>query len=214
MTASTQVPTWDQQLPPVEFIAGLDAMTVSERSAEHLLTQVVAAVESLGARQITAATHRVQVFETAHVAMSIGLCSTVSDAQMSAVLADAVAAQDGIGGAIWIGLSGNGLPALQAGAQQAAKAHSDRSSGRVVRFPGGGALIGSVTFEQLMATSIDLIQGLGGDQPDLDAVLVTRDFLRPRWQAGQLVLHVQPAAGGTWVPFETPNPTPCCAAHG
>jgi hypothetical protein len=27
------------------------------------------------------------------------------------------------------------------------------------------------------------------------------------------VLHVQPGAGGTLVPFEVPTPTPCCAAH-
>jgi hypothetical protein len=65
----------------------------------------------------------------------------------------------------------------------------------------------------VLATTIDRIDALGGDSPAADALLVTRDFVRPRWQGGELVLHVQPAIGGTWVPFETPNPTPCCATH-
>jgi hypothetical protein len=38
-----------------------------------------------------------------------------------------------------------------------------------------------------------------------------RDHARPRSVDGESVLDAP--AGGTLVPFETPNPTPCCADH-
>ena len=40
-------------------------------------------------------------------------------------------------------------------------------------------------------------------------VVRTRDFVRPVWRDGRLVLLVQPAADDTVVPFENPAPTPC-----
>lgn len=41
----------------------------------------------------------------------------------------------------------------------------------------------------------------------------TRDFVRPQWIGEALTLLVQPARDGRVVPFEGPNPTPCCADH-
>ena len=51
-----------------------------------------------------------------------------------------------------------------------------------------------------------LAQAAAGDPID------TQDFVRPRLQDGRLVLTVQPGMDG-YVPFEQPNPTPCCADH-
>ena len=54
---------------------------------------------------------------------------------------------------------------------------------------------------------------LGGGLLPPAAMLLTRDFCRPVYEAGALVLHVLPAGPGRVAPFEVPNPTPCCAAH-
>ena len=37
--------------------------------------------------------------------------------------------------------------------------------------------------------------------------------VHPQWQDGELVLTLMPAVGGVLVPFEVPDPTPCCADH-
>ncbi len=65
----------------------------------------------------------------------------------------------------------------------------------------------------LARTRIDRVRVLGAPEPDDGTILLTRGFVRPRWDGGSLVLHAQPAVGGTLVPFETPDPTPCCASH-
>ena len=87
-------------------------------------------------------------------------------------------------------------------------------SGRAVRFPGVDALTGTLTVAEVLAASaIDRVEILGGGTAPPEAVLDTRDFVRPQWRDGALVLTVTPAAGGCYVPFETRHPTPCCAAH-
>jgi hypothetical protein len=93
--------------------------------------------------------------------------------------------------------------------------HQARNGGRAVVFPGSTSIGGTTTVGALLAaTRIDRVQVLGSmDEPESGTVLVTRDFLRPRWSDGDLVLHAQPAVGGTLVPFEGPNPRPCCVDH-
>ena len=94
----------------------------------------------------------------------------------------------------------------------AAAAHG--SSGRAVVYPGSARLVGDLTVAQILAASaIDRITILGGGTPAPSAVVRTGDYVRPQFHAGELVLTVMPAAGGTLVPFETRNPTPCCADH-
>ncbi len=195
--------------PPVELIAGLDVTAAGELAAEHVLAHAICCLRRAGADRITAATHRATVYETAHVSMSISISTGLDPARMVELLSEALPEA----GAVRIGEVGVGAPALQASAERAAAAHRDRSSGRVVHFPGGETLTGTVTVADVLATLIDRVVALGGGQVAPDSLLVTRDFLRPRWDAGELVLHVQQAVGGTWVPFETPNPTPCCAIH-
>ncbi|KAA0941488.1 hypothetical protein [Streptomyces apricus] len=86
--------------------------------------------------------------------------------------------------------------------------------GRAVLYPGVAALTGTVTVAEVLARSaIDRVTVLGGGDPAPEARLVTREHVRPLWQDGGLVLSAMPAVGGTLVPFEVPDPTPCCADH-
>ncbi|NNN34343.1 hypothetical protein HLK59_29060 [Streptomyces sp. S3(2020)] len=88
-------------------------------------------------------------------------------------------------------------------------------AGRAVLFPGAAALTGTLTVAELLSRSaIDRVTVLGAHGPPTPgALLVTRDHVRPQWQDGELVLTAMPAAGGALVPFEVPEPTPCCADH-
>ncbi|MFH9618598.1 hypothetical protein [Streptomyces pratensis] len=88
-------------------------------------------------------------------------------------------------------------------------------AGRAVLYPGAAALTGTLTVAELVGRSaIERVRVLGtADRPDPATRLVTREFVRPQWQDGELVLAAMPAVGGTLVPFEVPDPTPCCADH-
>ncbi|MDQ0773638.1 hypothetical protein QF026_002104 [Streptomyces aurantiacus] len=88
-------------------------------------------------------------------------------------------------------------------------------AGRAVVYPGATDLTGTVTIAALLARSaIDRVVVLGAaDEPPLSQPVVTREHVRPQWQDGELVLTLMPAAGGVLVPFEVPDPTPCCADH-
>ncbi|MFE0256427.1 hypothetical protein [Streptomyces sp. NPDC059010] len=87
--------------------------------------------------------------------------------------------------------------------------------GRAVIYPGVATLTGTVTIADVVSGSaIDRVTVLGTPgQPAPDTALVTGDHVRPQWQNGELVLTAMPAVGGTLVPFEVPDPTPCCADH-
>ncbi|MBC7274680.1 MAG: hypothetical protein H5T76_39255 [Streptomyces sp.] len=89
------------------------------------------------------------------------------------------------------------------------------ASGRAVVYPGARDLTGTLTVTDVLARSaIDRVTVLGAaGEPEPSARLVTRDHVRPQWQGGDLVLTAMPAIGGTLVPFEVPEPTPCCADH-
>jgi hypothetical protein len=89
-----------------------------------------------------------------------------------------------------------------------------RTSGRAVRYPGVEGLVGTLSVAEVLERSaIDKVEVLGGGEADLATLIDTGDFVRPQWRAGVLTLTTTPAAGGRLVPFETRNPTPCCAAH-
>ncbi|WP_371663359.1 hypothetical protein [Streptomyces sp. NBC_00280] len=87
--------------------------------------------------------------------------------------------------------------------------------GRAVVYPGVGSLTGTVTVGELLAGSaIDRVTVLGSPGQTLgDQTLVTHSHVRPQWHGDELVLAAMPAVGGTLVPFEVPDPTPCCADH-
>ncbi|GGL82109.1 hypothetical protein GCM10010129_27340 [Streptomyces fumigatiscleroticus] len=87
--------------------------------------------------------------------------------------------------------------------------------GRAVIYPGVSTLTGTLTVAELLSRSaIDRVTVLGAPgRPAEDTRMVTREHVRPQWQNGELVLAAMPAVGGTLVPFEVPDPTPCCADH-
>ena len=90
----------------------------------------------------------------------------------------------------------------------------DREGGRAVIFPGSESLTGDLTVAEIRSRSaIGRVEVLGGGEADDAAIVRTGDFVRPLWRDGTLVLVTTPAVGGLLVPFETRNPTPCCAAH-
>lgn len=92
--------------------------------------------------------------------------------------------------------------------------HVHRQSGRAVVFPGSGALTGRLSVAEVLARSaIDTVVLIGGGPARPDDILDTQEHVRPEFVEGRLVLRARPAAGGVLVPFEQPNPTPCCAAH-
>lgn len=89
-----------------------------------------------------------------------------------------------------------------------------RNGGRCVRFPGWDGIVGSQTVADVLGSSaIDRLEVLGGKAADPSDVLHSRDFVRPLWRRGVLVLPVLPSGAGAVAPFEVPNPTPCCGEH-
>jgi hypothetical protein len=101
-------------------------------------------------------------------------------------------------------------PELRAAADAAAGGRF----GRAVVFPGVENLTGTLTVATILEVSaIDRVEVLGSGAADGDTLVDTRDFVRPQFRDGELVLTTTPAAGGLLVPFETRDPTPCCANH-
>ncbi|NUT18647.1 MAG: hypothetical protein HOV77_05640 [Hamadaea sp.] len=101
-------------------------------------------------------------------------------------------------------------------AVQVAALHETRQGGRAVLYPGVDALVGTLPVAELLAVSaIQEVRVLGGpvSQPEPQTLVDTRDFVRPQYADGRLVLMAMPAPDGRIAPFEVPNPTPCCAFH-
>ena len=107
---------------------------------------------------------------------------------------------------------GAGRPEAVAASPEAVAAHG--VTGRAVLYPGVQLLVGTLSVgEVLELSAIDRVEVLGGGDADPATLIDTGDFVRPQWRAGALILTTTPAAGGRLVPFESRNPTPCCAAH-
>ncbi|MFB4194161.1 hypothetical protein [Streptomyces carpaticus] len=183
-------------------VIGIDAGpgTTTLRTADHVLHRL-ADVLPLPAGAF-ACTHRVRPpGERPGLALSLAVPATVSEAILDGL--GAVAGPAGLRFGTEAG----------AGAALAAAEHTGRDGGRAVYFPGGAELPGRLTVGELLATTaIDAAEVLGGTPADPDTVLITRSHVRPEWVAGRLLLRLMPALGGTYVPFETPDPHPCCGA--
>ena len=108
-----------------------------------------------------------------------------------------------------------GPAGLRHAAAQASRELVERSAGRAVLFPGQERLTGEIATDDVPSLSaIRAVEGIAGT-PTVGTRLVTRDFVRPVLRTGALVLQVRPfGEEGTVAPFEVPDPTPCCAAHG
>ena len=102
----------------------------------------------------------------------------------------------------------------EAAAAAAVADHAAGRAGRAVLFPGVRSLTGTLPVATMLAESaIDEVIVLGGPPCEPATLIDTRDFVRPQFRDGQLVLMATPAPGGLIAPFEIPKPTPCCANH-
>lgn len=171
---------------------GLDPGCTTVRDAEHVLHELLL-------EGVLACTHLVRDGNP-HVALSID-----GDIDVTALPAEfGVAWQDGR----------RGPAALADGAAVALAEHEARSGGRAVIYPGVETLTGSVpVWKVLAASAIDEVVVIGGPPCAPDTVVHTRDFVRPEWRLGKLVLATTPAAQGGIAPFEIPNPGGCYCDH-
>ncbi|MGS2617610.1 hypothetical protein ACVCAH_24260 [Micromonospora sp. LZ34] len=169
------------------MILGLSLGHRTVREAEHWLAGHVA---PLGLPDLVACTHLVAT-PYPHVALTVA------------------AAPDRLAGLP------DSPPGLRAAARRAAGEHAARRSGRAVHYPGSDRMVGTLTVADLLAASaIERVVVLGGGAPPgPETPLHTRDFVRPQWRAGELVLVATPRSAGGVAPFEVPDPTPCCADH-
>jgi hypothetical protein len=177
-------------------VVGIDAGSATVQDAEHLLGRLLK--EVLGRTESTVACTHFVAGDRPHVALSV-----------TGVDGPALAGRES---ELGIAFQGGefGPPELSSGAAFAAAAH-EAGSGRAVVYPGVGRLVGTRPATDVLAESaIDEIQVMGGGVAE---VVHTRDFVRPEYVNGRLVLVTTPARGGGVVPFEVPNPTPCCADH-
>jgi hypothetical protein len=197
------------------LVAGLDLVHLSEKVADALAVSVAGELAAQGARGVQVATHWAAAGDVRHVALSIE-CGALDPDALRGVLSNVVAARGEArdGYAMQLGDRFAGDQRLRGCVRDAVTAQVERRSGRAVIFPGSAQLVGTVTVRRITASSaIDRVVVLGGGDAAPETLVRTRDFVRPRFSAGELVLHVQPAVGGTLVPFENPSPTPCCADH-
>lgn len=178
-------------------VLGVDTGTRTLREADNLLTDLVSRL-GLPAGAL-ACTHLIRTW-TPHVAVSLSIPEPVD---LAVLPEDA---------GVVLGDHRAGPAALEDGAAYAAAEHT--RSGRAVGYPGVEHLVATMTVEEILAGSaIDRIEVLMGTEPEPGQQVVTRDFVRPTWQDGTLVLLTMPAAKGMLVPYEVPDPTPCCADH-
>ena len=86
---------------------------------------------------------------------------------------------------------------------------------RAVAFPGMADLHGVLTVGEITAAClIEEVVAVGLGRPAHPGETVdTLDFVRPTPVDGRWVWLVRPATRTDFVPFELPDPTPCCAAH-
>jgi hypothetical protein len=188
-------------------VLGVDAGSRTAADAEHLMLGVAA---ELGAGPgAVLCTHAVRQ-GTPHYAATLTL-PTSRPATLRATMPSLPSAGWALVDAAEV-LEGD--PVLARTALGAATGRAAGSDGRAVRFPGIELLTGTVPVADVLAgTAIDEVRVLAGGVLPPAAVLHTREFCRPVYEAGALVLDVLPAGPGRVAPFEVPNPTPCCAAH-
>ena len=192
-------------------VAGLDLLHVREPDADAFL-QVLAGRLPLSPSD-SLATHWGRAGELAHVALSAELVDADPE-HVWRCCAELLGEHAGPS-ALVVGDRSTGRQEVVAAARAAAAAHTGRSSGRLVRFPGDEVLVGTVTVQQVLdATAVETVRVLAGADPAPATEVVTRSHVRPTFVQGRLELLVQPAVGGTLVPFESPSPTPCCSDHG
>jgi hypothetical protein len=202
------------------LVAGVAVRAHSERDADAAALALGARLTSSGLVGVQVGTHWVGSVQDPggrQLALSV-LLPTVpfdsADGEDDAWRA-LVEAVPGAGAqAIAVGDRRSGDTGSLDAADQAVAERMLGAGGRAVWFEGVDRLVGTVGIGDLLTwTPVERVRVLGGGAATSFDLLVTRDFVRPRWESGSLVLAVQHNVGGTLVPFEVPDPTPCCVEH-
>jgi len=210
MTQRTTLAETGAGIVPVP-VCGIDVLSRTLREADSVAHAVVHELHDRGAFDVVVATHVSVACDLPHHTVTVSASGVTASATRSALLV--VGDQFDVVALVVDG-SFSGPPELYDGLGRAVSAHARRGEGRVVVFPGDHRLVGTVAVADVIArTHVDRVRVITGTDADPATPLVTRGFVRPLWEDGLLVLHAQPAVGGSLVPFETPFPTPCCADH-
>lgn len=194
------------------MIIAVDADSRDTVEAEHLLHELLGSMSG----SVVACTHVVTGGDRPHLAVSIS--STTPAADGLAERARAWSGERAVGSAITRPGASEpelvGPSSLVRGAYVAAVEGALGTTGRLVRFPGYEQARGTMTAAELRdRCGIDEVEALGGLPVEDDTLIDTRDFIRPIRRDGQVVLLVQPAAGGVFIPFEAEHQQKCCADH-
>lgn len=208
---------WTRTDRPPSVVAGLSGLHADRRDAEQLTVDVVAAVRASAGDDVVACTHLVSR-PWQHEAVSIEVPQQAEKALRAALFRlprSISVVVVGTGRAI----AGFGAAQQLDGAYEAALGHWDRRQGRAFIFPGLTALaeraaeLGAVSAHDVVTTTaIEAIESSHG-RFAADAVLVTRGFVRPVYREGRLVVLAGHDDPTQLVPWEVPNPTPCCVDH-
>ncbi|GAB2637839.1 hypothetical protein [Kribbella swartbergensis] len=190
------------------MIIAIDADSWDTAEADHLLYELLEVVD----QPVVACTHMVSGGDRPHVAVSLMSAADLAD-DVRGHFTDRTA---GLAitrpGASEPELSGPSQ--LVRGAYVAAVEAALGTAGRAVRWPGHEQARGVLPAVDLRTRcGIDHLEVVGGRPVADDALVDTRDFLRPLRRAGRLVLQLQPAAGNLLIPFELQHQQKCCADH-
>ena len=206
MTGPVAVAGRQALAPAGRLVVGVSAVLADRRESEHLLGLLVDRLPQglVGCTHLVTAPWR-------HEALSLEVPCTDPGALLPVLRECApdagLVVLDELGDVLEVEAEG------LAGAREAAQAHATRTAGRAVVFPGQDLLVGEVPVAEVVErTAVEAVQSLHGDYAD-DAVLVTGGFVRPVFRDGRLVVLVGHADPRRLLPWELPNPTPCCADH-
>ncbi|HET6299258.1 MAG TPA: hypothetical protein VFG33_38190 [Kribbella sp.] len=187
------------------MIIAVDADSRDAVEAEHVLLELLGSLSARG--PVVACTHVVSGGDRPHLAVSIS--STTDLGEWNSHDVGSAIIRAGADEPLVAGPS-----TLVRGAYVAAVETALGTAGRLVRWPGQDQAHGVLTAAELRdRCGIDQVEALGGIPVEDDTVVDTLDFLRPIRRNGQVVLQVQPAAGGVLIPFELEHQQKCCADH-
>lgn len=200
-------------------LVGVDVGIEDELDLEPVIDVLARRLDGLGvAGDVRITTHAVVTTTGARGAIAISLPEAVTTAvemdELVAALSTPFSSEGHVhaarGPGVWSARGGAAGPEdLIEGARAACRALREGRQGRSVRYAGGAGLVGDVTIAQLSLVAPVVVIG-GVEEPCPSAIVSTSDFVRPRLVMGDWVIHVQAAADGTFVPFETPTPKRCC----
>lgn len=190
------------------LVAGVDLQLDSEPAADQLLHTLAHALRDRGIPDPTLGTHRAQGVTAVHIAVSIEIPEVDSN-QFWELLQKLLPTKPGQARGMGLEQLRSGPVELQDTALAAASEHRTRRSGRAAYFPGIDRLTGGLPVRDVLAwSSIERVSVLTGPDADPDAVLQTRNFLRPRGTTASWSSRSRKAPTAHWCPSKCPTQPP------